>query len=90
MVKNGMKPIEDAMYAVLGACSEEGNWNLALNVFQNMLKQPNLIACNALINLLGKAGEIKLAFKVLKILESWGHTPDEYIAWWPVQSKSTC
>ncbi|KAL9391745.1 hypothetical protein Peur_015665 [Populus x canadensis] len=50
------------------AVEEEGNWNLALNVFQNMLKQPNLIACNASINLLGKAGEIKLAFKV-KLLD---------------------
>ncbi|EEF36269.1 pentatricopeptide repeat-containing protein, putative [Ricinus communis] len=40
--------------------------------------KPNLTACNALMNSLGKAGEYKLAFKVLEKVKSLGHTPDAY------------
>ena len=54
---------------------------MALSVFQDMLKaglKPNLIACNALINSLAKAGEVKLAFEVYDITTSLGHSPDAY------------
>ncbi|KAF2283588.1 hypothetical protein GH714_012093 [Hevea brasiliensis] len=40
--------------------------------------EANLIASNALINSLGKAGELKQAFKVFEIAKSLGHTPDAY------------
>ncbi|KAF2283593.1 hypothetical protein GH714_012116 [Hevea brasiliensis] len=81
MIQNGIKPRDDALQAVIGACTKEGKWDLALNVFQNMLNhglKPNLIASNALINSLGKAGELKQAFKVFEIAKSLGHTPDAY------------
>ena len=48
-------PRDDKLQAVIGAFTKEGKWDLALNVFQNMLNRglkPNLIACNALMNYL--------------------------------------
>ncbi|KAK9272127.1 hypothetical protein L1049_002497 [Liquidambar formosana] len=81
MVHNGLEPSEDAMQAIIGACTKEGEWDLALFVFQNMLNsalKPNSVACNALINSLGKAGKVKLALRLYKFMESLGHTPDSY------------
>ncbi|KAA8547933.1 hypothetical protein F0562_004362 [Nyssa sinensis] len=81
MVQNGLKPGDDAMQAIIGACAKEGKWDLGLTVFQNMLNselKPNLIACNALINSLGKAGKFKLAFRVYGLMKSLGHCPDAY------------
>ena len=81
MISNGLKPGEDAMQAIIGACTKEGKWNLALNVFQRMLNiglKPNIVACNALINSLGKSGQVKLAFRVYDVMESLGCTPDAY------------
>ncbi|KAF5735577.1 Pentatricopeptide repeat superfamily protein putative isoform 1 [Tripterygium wilfordii] len=81
MVQNGFELGEDIMHAVIGASTKEGEWRVAFNVFQSMLKsklKPNLIACNALINSLGKAGEVKSAFEIYDIMKSLGHMPDSY------------
>ncbi|KFK33790.1 hypothetical protein AALP_AA5G060800 [Arabis alpina] len=81
MISNNISPREDAMYAVISACTKEENWDLALKVFQSMLKKgmkPNLVACNTLINSLGKAGKVGLVFKVYSVAKSLGHKPDEY------------
>ncbi|CAA7051856.1 unnamed protein product [Microthlaspi erraticum] len=81
MVKNKVSPREDAMYAMISACTKEEKWDLALKIFQSMLKKgvkPNLVACNTLINSLGKAGKVGLVFKVYSVAKSLGHKPDEY------------
>lgn len=84
MMQNEVMPTEDAMHAIIGACAKEGKWDAGLSVFQSMLDdendglKPNRIACNALINTLGKAGKVKLAFKVYNIMKSLGHEPDAY------------
>ncbi|CAK9162975.1 unnamed protein product [Ilex paraguariensis] len=81
MIQHKLKPGDDEMQAVIGACTKEGKWHLALSIFQNMLNsglKPNLTACNALINSLGKAGEVKLAFEVYGHVKSLGHAPDAY------------
>lgn len=81
MIQNGLEPRDDVMQAVIGSCTREGKWDLALYLFENMLNcrlKPSLISCNALINSLGKAGEVKLAFKVHGIIKILGHTPDAY------------
>lgn len=81
LIRNGLKPGEDAMQAIIGACTKEGKWNLALNIFQSMLNvglKPNIVACNALMNSLGKSGRVKLAFKVYDVMKSLGHKPDAY------------
>ncbi|KAF3541234.1 hypothetical protein F2Q69_00024641 [Brassica cretica] len=65
----------------ISACTKEDQWSLALKTFQSMLKKgmkPNLVACNALINTLGKAGKVGLVFKVYSVAKSLGHRPDEY------------
>ena len=65
----------------ISACTKEDQWSLALKIFQSMLKKgmkPNLVACNALINTLGKAGKIGLVFKVYSVAKSLEHRPDEY------------
>lgn len=81
MIQNGVEPTDDAMQAIIGACSKEGEWDMALSVFHNMLNQgmkPNAVACNALINSLGKANKANLALKVYGIMKSLGHIPDAY------------
>lgn len=81
MVNNKISLREDAMYAMISACTKEEKWDLALKIFQSMLKKgmkPNLVACNTLINSLGKAGKVGLVFKVYSVLKSLGHKPDEY------------
>ncbi|XP_059670408.1 pentatricopeptide repeat-containing protein At3g29290 [Cornus florida] len=81
MLRNGLKPGNDEMQAIIGACAKEGKCDLGLSVFQEMRDsglKPNLIACNALINSLGKAGKVKLAFKVYGHMKSLGHAPDAY------------
>ncbi|CAN7101917.1 unnamed protein product [Brassica rapa subsp. narinosa] len=82
MVKNNVSPREDAMQAMISACTKEERWSLALKIFQSMLKKgmkPNLVACNALINSLAKAGKVGLVFKVYSVVvKSLGHKPDEY------------
>ncbi|KAG7564047.1 Pentatricopeptide repeat [Arabidopsis suecica] len=81
MVNNKISPREDAMYAMISACTKEEKWDLALKIFQSMLKKgmkPNLVACNTLINSLGKAGKVGLVFKVYSVAKSLGHKPDEY------------
>lgn len=82
MMQNEIMPSDDAMHAIIGACAKEGKWDLGLSVFQSMLNvdglKPNMIACNALINTLGKAGKVKLSFKVYNIMKSLGHAPDAY------------
>lgn len=84
MMQNEIVPSDDAMHAIIGACAKEGKWEVGLNVFQSMLDdendgvKPNMIACNALINTLGKAGKVKLAFKVYNVMKSLGHEPDAY------------
>lgn len=42
------------------------------------MSKPSLVACNALMNSLGKAGRIGLVFKVYRVAKSLGHKPDEY------------
>ncbi|XP_010514643.1 PREDICTED: pentatricopeptide repeat-containing protein At3g29290-like [Camelina sativa] len=81
MVYNNISAREDAMYAMISACTKEENWDLALKIFQSMLKKqmkPNLVACNSLINSLGKAGKVGLVFKVYSVAKSLGHKADEY------------
>uniref|UniRef100_A0A1J3GRP7 Pentatricopeptide repeat-containing protein n=1 Tax=Noccaea caerulescens TaxID=107243 RepID=A0A1J3GRP7_NOCCA len=81
MINNKISPREDAMYAMISACTKEEKWDLALKIFQSMLKKgmkPNLVACNTLINSLGKAGKVGLVFKVYSVAKSLGHKPDEY------------
>ncbi|KAI3452243.1 hypothetical protein Pfo_008908 [Paulownia fortunei] len=81
MVQNGLSPGNDAMQAIIGACTREGKWDVALNVLQSMLNselKPSLIACNALINSLGKAAQVDLAFKVYGLMNSLGYAPDAY------------
>lgn len=81
MIQNRVEPADDALQAIIGACSKEGKWDLALSVFQNMLNRglkPNAIACNALINSLGKTSKVDLALKVYAIMKSLGHAPDAY------------
>ncbi|KAL0685658.1 hypothetical protein Bca4012_052506 [Brassica carinata] len=56
---------------------KEDQWSLALKIFQCMSK-PSLVACNALMNSLGKAGRVGLVFKVYRVAKSLGHKPDEY------------
>lgn len=68
MVQNGLTLSVDVMHAIVGAYAKKRKWDLALNVFQNMLNcgvKPNLIAFNALVNSLGKSGRVSLALKVL-------------------------
>ncbi|XP_077230591.1 pentatricopeptide repeat-containing protein At3g29290-like [Tasmannia lanceolata] len=79
MVQNQLKPCEDVMKAIIGACAKEGKWALALDVIQLMLDsglKPNAIAYNALINCLGKAGEVDLAFRIYNLMKSSGHVAD--------------
>lgn len=81
MVQNGLSPSDDAMQAIIGACTREGKWDMALDVLQSMLNsdlKPSLIACNALINSLGKAAKVELAFKVYDLMKSLGYAPDAY------------
>ncbi|XP_077223474.1 pentatricopeptide repeat-containing protein At3g29290-like [Tasmannia lanceolata] len=81
MVQNKLKPCEDVMKAIIGACAKEGKWALALDVFQLMLDgglKPNAIAYNALINCLGKAGEVDLAFRIYNLMKSSRHVADVY------------
>ncbi|KAK9699350.1 hypothetical protein RND81_08G168800 [Saponaria officinalis] len=83
MLKNELEPGSgsDAMHAIIGACAREEKWEMALSVFHSMLKcglKPNLVACNALINMLGKAGKVNEAYKVYKHIRSLGHVPDSY------------
>ncbi|KAF8094852.1 hypothetical protein N665_0351s0020 [Sinapis alba] len=81
MINNNISPREDAMHAMISACTKEDQWSLALKIFQSMLKKgmkPNLVACNALMNTLGKAGRVGLVFKVYSVAKSLGHRPDEY------------
>ncbi|CAH2044944.1 unnamed protein product [Thlaspi arvense] len=81
MINNRVSPREDAMYAMMNACTKEEKWALALKIFQSMLKKgmkPNLVACNTLINSLGKAGKVGLVLKVYSVAKSLGHKPDEY------------
>ncbi|KAL1538759.1 pentatricopeptide repeat-containing protein-like protein [Salvia divinorum] len=81
MVQNGLSPDDDAMQAVIGACTREGKWDTALDILQTMLgndMNPSLVTCNALINSLGKAGKVDLAFNVYELLKSLGYAPDAY------------
>ncbi|KAL8471679.1 hypothetical protein ACS0TY_029074 [Phlomoides rotata] len=81
MIRNGLTPDDDAMEAVIGACTREGKWDMALDVMQSMLNddhKPSLIACNALINSLGKGAKVELSFKVYDVMKSLGYTPDAY------------
>ncbi|CAH8363067.1 unnamed protein product [Eruca vesicaria subsp. sativa] len=82
MIHNNISPREDAMHAMISACTKEERWRLALKIFESMLKRgmkPNLVACNTLINSLGKAGKVGLVFKVYSVAaKSLGHKPDEY------------
>ncbi|KAJ0100106.1 hypothetical protein Patl1_21814 [Pistacia atlantica] len=81
LIQSGFTPGDDVMQAVIGSCTKEGKWDLALNQFRDMLNgglKPNLITCNALINSLAKAGEVKLAFKVHGMMKLLGHSPDVY------------
>lgn len=77
MINNKITPREDAMHALVSAATKEDQWSLALKIFQSMSK-PNLVACNALMNSLGKAGRVGLVFKVYSVAKSLGHRPDEY------------
>ncbi|CAN6802193.1 unnamed protein product [Brassica oleracea] len=77
MINNKISPREDAMHAMISAATKKDQWSLALKIFQCMSK-PSLVACNALMNSLGKAGRVGLAFKVYSAAESLGHKPDEY------------
>ncbi|KAL1194466.1 Pentatricopeptide repeat-containing protein [Cardamine amara subsp. amara] len=81
MINNDISPREDAMHAMISACTKEERWDFALKIFQSMLKKgmkPNLVACNTLINSLGKTGQVGLVFKVYRVTKSLGHKPDEY------------
>uniref|UniRef100_A0A7N1A858 PROP1-like PPR domain-containing protein n=1 Tax=Kalanchoe fedtschenkoi TaxID=63787 RepID=A0A7N1A858_KALFE len=81
MVQNGIEPSQDAMQAVIGACSKEGKWDMARSVFQKMLHDklsPSLITCNILINMSGKAGAFREAYEIYEIVKSVGHVPDSY------------
>ncbi|GAB4831726.1 hypothetical protein Ancab_005738 [Ancistrocladus abbreviatus] len=81
MLQVGLRTSEDAMRAIIGACTKEGKWDLALGVFESMLKsglKPNLVACNTLINSLGKAGKVQAAFRVYSHTKVLGHSPDAY------------
>ncbi|KAL6961232.1 hypothetical protein U1Q18_038997 [Sarracenia purpurea var. burkii] len=81
MLQSRLDPGDDAMQAIIGACSKEGKWDFALNVFESMLKRglkPNLVTCNALINTLGKDGKVNIAFRVYGLMKSLGHKPDAY------------
>ncbi|CAN8255099.1 unnamed protein product [Cochlearia groenlandica] len=81
MINNQIHPREDAMSAMISACTKEEKWNLSIEIFQSIITngiKPNLVACNTLINSLGKAGKVRLAFKVYGVLKSLGHKPDEY------------
>jgi pentatricopeptide repeat protein len=40
--------------------------------------KPNLVACNVLINSLGRSGELKLAYQVYNTMKSFGQKPDAY------------
>ncbi|XP_051140499.1 pentatricopeptide repeat-containing protein At3g29290 [Andrographis paniculata] len=81
MIQNGLTPSDDAMEAIIGACTREGKWDIALNILQSFLysnMKPSLTACNALINSLGKASQVELAFNVYGLVKALGHTPDAY------------
>lgn len=81
MIRNGLNPDNDAMEAVIGACTREGKWDMALDVMQSMMNgdhKPSLIACNTLINSLGKGAKVELSFKVYDVMKSLGYTPDAY------------
>ncbi|KAK3182724.1 hypothetical protein Dsin_030010 [Dipteronia sinensis] len=68
MIQIGLKPGDDIMQAVIGLCTKEGKWDLALNLFQCMLDdrlKPNQICCNALINSLRKSWKSKAGIQGL-------------------------
>lgn len=81
MIHNQLKPGEDVMKAIVGACAKEGKWDLSLSVFQQMLDnglKPNSVSYNAVINCLGKAGKVNLAFRIYDLMKPSDLTPDAY------------
>ncbi|KAJ0973847.1 hypothetical protein J5N97_015812 [Dioscorea zingiberensis] len=78
---NGLEPSGDIMKAIIASCTKNGEWALALQVFEKMLSfgiKPNAIAYNSMINCLGKAGKYDIAFRIYGLMKNSEHKPDAY------------
>lgn len=81
MIDKGLEPSEDVMKAIVADCTKERNWPVALKVFEEMLgkgMKSNVIAYNEVINCLGKAGKVDLAFSIYDDMKSSWLEPDVY------------